>query len=267
MSTAGAVADGEQAARPTLRAAGSTALRLAGLALTALLVIAALAASFQDLQASGRLVLLTAVLAALAPLFWPGGAETPQATARRVLGWSLAVALLGAMAAFAGAGTAPAARIAAACAMLLLVCVVTQGLAAMLEALLAGHAADAAVARDTAAWLATATLAALGAMPLWLGPAAELAAPSHPGAVDAVVAASPLTHLAVASGNDLFRNQWFYQHSNLAGLRFDYPRVAPLVGGYTALAVALLLVPVILRGRPKPAAPASRQPRTKGLTP
>ena len=30
---------------------------------------------------------------------------------------------------------------------------------------------------------------------------------------------SPLTHLAVASGNDLLRNQWFYQHSNLASLQ------------------------------------------------
>ena len=32
-----------------------------------------------------------------------------------------------------------------------------------------------------------------------------------------------LNNLAVATGNDLLRNQWFYQHSNLAGLRFDYP--------------------------------------------
>jgi hypothetical protein len=110
-------------------------------------------------------------------------------------------------------------------------------------------------------------LATLGAAPLWLGPAAELATPQHPGAVDAVVAASPLTHLAVASGNDLFRNQWFYQQSNLAGLRFDYPRMAPLVVGYTALAVTLLLAPVILRGRPKPTAPAFRQPKTEGHTP
>jgi hypothetical protein len=267
MSTAGAVADGEPAVRPTLRVTGSPALRLAGLALTALLVIAALAASLQDLQTSGRLVLLTAVLAVLAPLFWPGGAEAPRASAWRVLGWSLAVALLGAIAAFAGAGTASAVRIATACAMLLLVCIVTHGLAAILETQLAGRRSGVASARETAAWLATAMLATLGAAPLWLGPVAELATPEHPGAVDAAVAASPLTHLAVASGNDLFRNQWFYQHSNLAGLRFDYPRMAPLVGSYAALAAILLLIPAFLPRRPKPTAPASRQPDTEGHTP
>ena len=74
------------------------------------------------------------------------------------------------------------------------------------------------------------------------------------------MAVSPLTHLAVASGNDLLRNQWFYQHSNLAGLRFDYPRLAPVMTAYCLLAAVLLLVPALRGTRSAAAARVTETP-------
>ena len=62
-------------------------------------------------------------------------------------------------------------------------------------------------------------LALLGSLPLWLGPAGELLSGRQPWIIDAIVGMSPLTHLAVASDNDLLRNEWLYQHSNLAALQ------------------------------------------------
>ena len=78
-------------------------------------------------------------------------------------------------------------------------------------------------------------LALLGALPLWLGPVGELLSDRHEGLIDAVIAVSPLTHLAVASGNDLLRNPWFYQHANLAALKFSYPGLAELAAAYAAV--------------------------------
>lgn len=216
----------------------------AALALTALLVIAAMGAYSSDLQGSARLVLITSVIAVLSPLFWPGRAATSRATAWRTLGWSLGATLLAAIAAFS-VGSTP--HIASACVMLMLICVTTLGAAAWAESLLARRGADTASARNASAWLATALLAVPAAAPLWLGPAAELAAVERPRALAAVVAVSPLTHLAIASGNDLLRNQWFYQHSNLSGLRFDYPRLLPVFAGYAALSLVLVGVPAIAR--------------------
>jgi hypothetical protein len=239
------------------------AARLAGLAATALFLIAALGAPAEDLPVSARLVLETAVTGTLAPLFWPGRAGTTRHTAARIVGWSLAATALGATGAMlSGVGIAWLPRAATTCAMLFLVLVVVHAVAAALEALLRGRAKQPESARETAAWLATAALLTIGAAPLWLGPAAELMAASRPQAVDAAVAVSPLTHLAVASGNDLLRNQWFYQHSNLGGLRFDYPRLAPLLTVYGALAAVLLLVPAVLSTRAGAADPSGRIPST-----
>jgi hypothetical protein len=239
-------------------------VRFAGLAATALFLLAALGAAADDLQVSARLVAVTAVVGVLAPLFWPGVSHTPRLTGARILGWSLAVALLaGVTALLSGVGVAWISRTAAACAVLFLVLVVVHGVAAVLESLLHGRTRPADGARETAAWVATAALVTLAAAPLWLGPAAELASTSRPRAVDAVVAVSPLTHLAVASGNDLLRNQWFYQHSNLAGLRFDYPRPAPLVTAYGLLAAVLLVVPAFLQARGRPEAHPRRTPSTE----
>jgi hypothetical protein len=230
-------------------------IRFAGLAATALLLLAALGAGDPDLQASARIVLVTAVFGLLAPPFWPGRANTPGLTALRIAGWSLAVsALAGIAAMLSGIGSAALPRAAAACAVLFVVLVVVHAVAAALELLLQSRTKQAGSARESAAWLATAALATLAATPLWLGPAAELASAGRPQAVDAAVAVSPLTHLAVATGNDLLRNQWFYQHSNLAGLRFDYPRLAPVMIAYCLLAAALFVVTAALPAGRRPAA-------------
>ena len=54
-----------------------------------ILSLAALGAAAQDLQVSARLVAVTAVVGLLAPLFWPGRADTGRLTAARSIGWSL----------------------------------------------------------------------------------------------------------------------------------------------------------------------------------
>lgn len=240
------------------------AARLAGLAATALFLLAALGAAAQDLQVSARLVAVTAVVGLLAPLFWPGRADTGRLTAARIIGWSLAATLLAGVAALlSGIGVAWLSRAAAACAVLFLVLLVVHSVAAALESLLHGRTKQTEGARETAAWLVTAALATVAAAPLWLGPAAELASANSPQAVDTAVAVSPLTHLAVASGNDLLRNQWFYQHSNLSGLRFDYPRLAPLMTAYGLLAAALLIVPAVMPASRRPDARTRRIPSTE----
>ena len=237
------------------------AARFAGLAATTLLLLAALGASNPDLQPSAQIVLVTAVVGLLAPLFWPGRAGTAGATSVRIIGWSLASAVFAAaVAALSGLGLDRLPRAVTALAVLFLALVAVHALAATVEGLLQRRADGPVAARESAAWIATAALITLAAAPLWLGPAAELALADRPDAVDAVVAVSPLTHLAVASGNDLLRNQWFYQHSNLAGLRFDYPRLAPVLTAYLLLAAVLLLVPVALGSRSGSAARVTVSP-------
>lgn len=225
----------------------STVASFAALTVTAGLAITALGAySAAGLQRSAYLALVAAIIALLSPLFWPGSAATARATGWRILGWSLAAALLAAVAML---GSGDPSHVAGAGVMLLLVCIATLGAAARLESFLVRRGADADKASDASAWLATALLAIPAAAPLVLGPAAELASAERPRALEVVVAVSPLTHLAVASGNDLLRNQWFYQHSNLAGLRFGYPRLAPLLAVYTVLGFALVAVPAMFRER------------------
>ena len=240
------------------------AARLAGLAATALFLLAALGAAAQDLQVSARLVAVTAVIGLLAPLFWPGRADTPRLTAARIIGWSLAATLLAGVAAMlSGVGVAWISRTVAACSVLFLVLVLVHAAAAVLESLLHGRTQQSDSTRESATWFVTGALVTVAAAPLWLGPAAELASSSRPQAVDAAVAVSPLTHLAVASGNDLLRNQWFYQHSNLAGLRFDYPRPVPLMTAYGLLAAVLLVVSAALQARGQPEAHTRRTPSTE----
>jgi hypothetical protein len=237
------------------------AARFAGLAATTLLLLAALGASNPDLQPSARIVLVTAVVGLLSPLFWPGRAGTAVANSVRIIGWSLAsTAFAAAVAALSGLGLDRLPRAATALALLFLALVAVHALAATVEGLLQRRADRPEAARESAAWIATAALVTLAAAPLWLGPAAELALADRPDAVDAVVAVSPLAHLAVASGNDLLRNQWFYQHSNLAGLRFDYPPLGPVLTAYLLLAAVLLMVPVVLGPRPGSAARVTVSP-------
>jgi hypothetical protein len=211
-------------------------------------LFAAFAVAAGALQPSAQRLAAAALVAVLAPLLWPGIAAGFAPTALRVVGWSVAAAavaalLLAAAPPLLGAVQQPPARIAATCAMLLLLLLATHLLAAVFQALRRG--AEVRAARERAGHLAGVAVALLGASPLWLGPAGELLSARHPGAVDAVVAASPLTHLAVSSGNDLLRNQWLYQNSNLASLQFAYPEPSGVAAAY--LLVCLLLGFALLR--------------------
>jgi hypothetical protein len=229
------------------------AARWTMLAVASVLVLAAFGATTTELQPSALRVAVTAVIGLIAPLFWPGSAATPARTALRIAVWSAAAACLAAITLrIAGNAGQPFARILAACGMLLLILLVTHAVAAGLEGRLRTRSADAETAREMAGRAAAFALALLGSLPLWLGPAAELLAGRHPWIIDAVIGMSPLTHLAVASGNDLLRNQWFYQNSNLAALQFSYPSPVELILFYGVASLTLALVPL-----------ASRRPRLR----
>lgn len=72
--------------------------------------------------------------------------------------------------------------------------------------------------------------------PLWLGPLADRLA-AWPAIADIVVAASPLSYLAAAIDYDFLRSVWFYQHSPLGSLRYEYPSVAFASLVYLSLAI------------------------------
>jgi hypothetical protein len=104
--------------------------------------------------------------------------------------------------------------------------------------------------RLTAAALAAVVSALAAAAPLWLGPIAERFA-STGALVDAVVAATPLTFLAVLVDHDYLRATWFYEHSALGALRYDYPSVVSLFVVYALplAAAAALHAPYFSQSR------------------
>jgi hypothetical protein len=210
------------------------------------------------MHGSAQRVLITAVVALLAPLFWPGKRSTRKRTATAILAWSCVVTCLAALLLIVvGRGTHSAQSIASVCGVLLLITMTTHGGAAAVETLVGKACADASNAREIAGRVAMLVLALLGSIPLWMGPATEIAKHSHPGLIDTVIAVSPLTHLAVAGGNDLLRNPWFYQHSSLSGLQFSYPSLTMIVVCYIAVAVAVLGVPLLARSKRTPRAALS----------
>lgn len=220
------------------------ALRGAMVFLAALLAWGAQRLLVPELPPSGQRVVVAAAVALLAPLLWPGVGNTPARTALRVLSWS-AVAALGMVCAVLVTAWLPGPAawalqpVLLTGSVLLALLLLAHALAALLQAHWGRAARSPAVAREMAGRTVALLLALLAAVPLWLGPLAEVLSRQHDGVVDAVIGASPLTHLAVASGNDLLRNQWLYQHSNLAALPFAYPHLASLAGFY-ATACALL---------------------------
>ena len=212
------------------------------LAVSMLMVLIAWGALTAPWQPSALRLLVTAVIGMLAPLFWPGTAATALRTAATVVGWSVAAAALAATALLVMGGPGQAFRpVIAAGVMLILVLVPVLALAAALETHWRRRAVDAQDAREQAGRVAATTLALLGSLPLWFGPLAERLAARHAWVVDAVVGISPLTHLAVASRNDLLRNEWFYQHSNLASLQVSYPDLAWVAGSYGSVCAVLAL--------------------------
>lgn len=212
------------------------AWRALALVLAALPALAALGALAGDAQPSAQRVTIAATAGLLAPLLWPGSGPTAARTGATVLLWSgvaAGAAVLGMTALGdlrrAGAG------ILATGAMLWLVLLVTHAGAAAVELHARRAGMRAAAARELGGCVAALVLALLASLPLWAGPAAEALSGRLPGLADTVVGASPLTHLALASGNDLLRNQWFYQHANLAALPVTYPRPAVVAWAYAAV--------------------------------
>jgi hypothetical protein len=218
------------------------------LLVAAMLILAAFGATSTDLAPSALRVLVTTVVALLAPLFWPGNAATPARTAVRIAVWSAAAACLAAIALrILGNPPQPFARLLGPCMMLLFILVVTHVIAALIEWRLRARSGDMQSAREMAGRMVVIVLALLGSLPLWLGPAGELLSRRYEWIIDAMVGVSPLTHLAVASDNDLLRNQWFYQHSNLAALQFSYPGPAQLAAAYAL--ILLMFFALIFVGR------------------
>lgn len=249
-----------------------TALRAGLLVLSGSIAAAAAAGAWRDAPEPSVQRLVVACAAALVvPLLWPGAAQAAGRTGVRIGGWSgasaaFAVVLLAA----AGGGRQAPARLASCGAMMLAVVAATLALAALIELAIRrrGRGNDGnAAAREVAGRAAALALMFVSALPLWLGPAAEWVWRDWPWAIDAVVAASPLTHLALASGNDLFRNPWLYDHANLATLSIAYPSWERICLAY-ACALLLLAGAVVAAhgrsGRLRPRAPTQPNPKEAG---
>ena len=213
-----------------------------------LIVLVAIGAADPDTQPSALRLMASAAVALLAPLFWPGVTAPRRATLFRIVVWSTAaccVAILP-MVAMARAKQ-PLPDVLQSCAMLALILLVSHTAAAMLEGRWSQASSD---AREMAGRAVMMTLALLGSLPFWLGPAGELLSSRHPSVIDTMLGLSPLTHLAVASGNDLLRNAWLYQHTNLAGLQFDYPGLAGLAWFYITLLLGVVAMTAARSDRP-----------------
>ena len=221
------------------------------LLVVALLVSTWLGATASELQPSARQLAVTAIVGLLAPLFWPGIAATSARTALRIAVWSALAACVAAIALFLGGH--PGTRVSgvlASCAMLMVILLPAHALAGLLEAMWRRPSGDVDSARERAGRTVSFSLCVLGLLPLWFGPVGELLSKRHEWVVDAAVAISPLTHLAVASDNDLLHNEWLYQNSNLASLPVSYPDLTQLAWSYASLCTLLTIVAfAILRGR------------------
>jgi hypothetical protein len=160
----------------------------------------------------------------------PGRGKGIDSGSSRAFWWSAAVGLAAALLAWLNAPPAPVAwlalRLGLSAAVLALA---LAGATRLLELPLGGRS------QATLCILALAALA--GAAPIWLGPLAELAGR---GLADAAVAASPLSYLAVAADCDYLRIHWFYTHSVMGSIRFDYPDPAILSAAYLALGLLFL---------------------------
>ncbi len=201
---------------PAPARARAPAFALLALAATALAVIGL---PRDGLNPAESMTAAAAVVIWLAPLFAPSGGRVGA-----LLAWAGGAALL---AIALGAGLAAprlpsATRIAALALISGALVFVVQGIV--------GQAAR-HVGLERARLGAVAVLALLGAAPVWLGPTA-LDAHGDGLVANGLLAASPLVHLAVAAGADLLRSSWFYAHTSLGSMRFDYPPPVVLAVAY-----------------------------------
>jgi hypothetical protein len=190
---------------------------------------------------------LRPIAAALAGLWAPSLFLLPGA-----LGSGLALHPLGTaatLAVTAGLGAAVATLATGAqpqVAVLVLIGLMALGLAALgdgLRALTGGP--------GTAAAWTLALVLIIGASPVWLLPLHGSIDPGPVG-LNTLIAVNPLTHVAVLTGTDWPRSDWFYRHSALGSLRYAYPSAFAVVTWY-------LLVPIAWLGVRRAKTSAGRQ--------
>lgn len=74
--------------------------------------------------------------------------------------------------------------------------------------------------------------------PLWLGPVAGMLASQ--GFTDLIIAVSPVGYLISLIDYDALRSAWFYTHTPLGGLRYDYPNPVIFTMIYCSWAALML---------------------------
>lgn len=97
----------------------------------------------------------------------------------------------------------------------------------------------------TADFALVAGVVAALAVPVWLGTVAEHLAGQR-WVVDTIANVSPIGHLAGALEHDFLRNNWFYPHSRIGGLRFEMVSFPLVLAGYLFAAVTLQAATTLL---------------------
>jgi len=116
---------------------------------------------------------------------------------------------------------------------------ITFGLCLLIFTLtaIAGLLARLACSHNSITLWITLLLLITSSAPIWLGPAVESLNLGQ-STINAIIAASPLSYLAVLADWDYLRGEWFYRNTPFGGLRFNYPS-AP-VSTTLYLAIGLL---------------------------
>jgi len=84
-----------------------------------------------------------------------------------------------------------------------------------------------------------------GAAPVWLGPWLERSGAGQ-AMIDSVIAASPLSFLALLAGQDFLHGQWFYRHTPLGALRYDYPDIHMTAAIYVCTGLLLSIGTILI---------------------
>ena len=228
------------------------ALPLALAASTVFVLAWMLAAPVAKLSPSTAVLVVMAAAVLVGLMLWPGtdpGSRLPEA---RLAAWSAACAGTGALAAaLLVQSRLDWTRLLSTTLVAFLLLLSGIGCLTLVAAIRSRQSAGQAREIETARWTVAALLTLAAAAPLWAGPLAESTLARWPQAVETAVALSPLTHLAVAAGNDFMRNDWMYAHSSIGSLQFSYPGLPGILAAYFVLCAALLAAGRIFRVRRK----------------
>lgn len=233
-------------------------MRLAALSAASTAIVSALSAFTGESSPSGLLLAAIATPTLLAILFAPLENDPPGRALRNVVAWSAGVLLAAGVCCLLFGVNAPANRIASAMAMAFLILLCVHAAAALLGQWLRRAGIAGPAASEWSTWIGAAILWLSASAPAWLGPLADILAHGNQGAPAAIAAVSPLSHLAVAAGHDLLRNEWFYAHSPIGSLQFDYPAATVLFLSYIAVATLLAVLTFVTRSSGADLAESSR---------